>query len=412
MNNPLDLFEAVGIELEYMIVAQDTLSVMPVADKVLTAKAGKLVSDLEDGSVGWSNELVLHVIELKTNGPAASFDGLAEAFHRHISEINHLLSPMGGRLMPTACHPWMDPLTETVLWPHEYSPIYEAYDRIFSCQGHGWSNLQSMHINLPFNGDEEFGRLHAAIRLLLPIMPALTAASPILDGKTTGFMDGRMEVYRHNSEKIPSIAGLIIPEPVYDRRTYERDIFQRMYADIAPFDPDNVLQDEFLNSRGAIARFERGSIEIRILDIQETPLADVAVAALITAVLKQLCQTQGSALATMQQIGTDQLAGIFLDTIRRAETAVIDNEDYASLLGLKMALPTTVGRFWRALFKKAVAEGAIPDHLQQPLEVILNKGCLSRRILAATGPDPDHEDLKRVYGELCQCLADGTMFSG
>ena len=253
MNNPLDLFEAVGIELEYMIVAQDTLSVMPVADKVLTAKAGKLVSDLEDGSMGWSNELVLHVIELKTNGPAASFDGLAEAFHRHISEINHLLSPMGGRLMPTACHPWMDPLTETVLWPHEYSPIYEAYDRIFSCQGHGWSNLQSMHINLPFNGDEEFGRLHAAIRLLLPIMPALTAASPILDGKTTGFMDGRMEVYRHNSEKIPSIAGLIIPEPVYDRRTYERDIFQRMYADIAPFDPDNVLQDEFLNSRGAIA---------------------------------------------------------------------------------------------------------------------------------------------------------------
>ena len=50
--------------------------------------------------------------------------------------------------------------------------MYEAYDRIFDCRGHGWANLQAVHLNLPFSGDEEFGRLHAAIRLVLPIMPA------------------------------------------------------------------------------------------------------------------------------------------------------------------------------------------------------------------------------------------------
>ena len=43
--------------------------------------------------------------------------------------------------------------------------IYDTFDRIFSCKGHGWANLQSMQINLPFRGDEEFARLHAAIRV-------------------------------------------------------------------------------------------------------------------------------------------------------------------------------------------------------------------------------------------------------
>ena len=68
------------------------------------------------------------------------------------------------------------------LWPHENREVYDAFDRIFSCKGHGWANLQSMHINLPFADDAEFGRLHAAIRFLMPLMPGLTASSPVMDG--------------------------------------------------------------------------------------------------------------------------------------------------------------------------------------------------------------------------------------
>ncbi len=64
---------------------------------------------------------------------------------------------------------------------------------------------------------------------------------------------------------------------VFTEENYRRQIFQRMYDDIAPLDPDGVLQDEFLNSRGAIARFDRGSIEIRVINIQECPAADLAV---------------------------------------------------------------------------------------------------------------------------------------
>src|SRR6185436_8561391 len=108
---------------------------------------------------------------------APALEGLAAKFDTGVRDINRILGDMGGVLLPSAMHPWMDPIAEMKLWPHEYSAVYEAYNRIFDCRGHGWANLQSMHINLPFSGDEELGRLHAAVRLLLPLLPALAASS-------------------------------------------------------------------------------------------------------------------------------------------------------------------------------------------------------------------------------------------
>ena len=406
----LHLFEAIGLELEYMIVDKRSLSVLPIADKVLAAAAGQIVSEVEMGALSWSNELVLHVIELKTNGPAGSLTGLGKEFERHVKKINAILHPMGGRLMPTACHPWMNPLTETVLWPHDYSPVYEAYDRIFGCRGHGWSNLQSTHINLPFDGDDEFAALHAAIRLLLPIMPALTASSPVLDGKPTGFMDSRMEVYRHNSALIPSVAGQIVPEPVYSYGGYERDIFQPMFAAIAPYDPAGVLQHEFLNSRGAIARFDRGAIEIRVLDVQECPQADTAIAALMAAVLKKLFRERWGPVEKIKNIDTGPLADLFLAVIKDADATIIDNQEFLEIVGLAGRGPQTARQIWRHLFESCLTDGDIDAETARPVETILEKGCLARRILKALGNDARREKLHRVYADLCDCLADGRMY--
>ena len=153
-------------------------------------------SEVELGKLRWSNELVLHVIELKTNGPAGELKDLSALFNHDIQHINALLLPYGAQLMPTGLHPWMNPHTQTVLWPHEYNAIYETYNSIFGCQGHGWSNIQSNHINLPFYDDGEFGRLHSAIRLVLPLVPALAASTPILDGRMNAVLDSRLEGVR------------------------------------------------------------------------------------------------------------------------------------------------------------------------------------------------------------------------
>ena len=71
-----------------------------------------------------------------------------------------------------------------------------------------------MHINLPFADDAEFTRLHAAIRAVLPIIPALSAASPFEQGSATGWMDTRLRYYRDNQREIPEISGQVIPEAV------------------------------------------------------------------------------------------------------------------------------------------------------------------------------------------------------
>lgn len=410
-DHPLHLFEAIGIELEYMIVDRGTLAVKPVADRVLEAAAGRIVSEVAQGPLAWSNELVLHVIELKTNGPAGTLNGLADHFQGHIRRIDDLLEPLNARLMPTACHPWMDPLTETVLWPHEYSPVYDAYDRIFGCRGHGWSNLQSLHINLPFCGDDQFGRLHAAIRLLLPLMPALTAGSPVLDGRLTGFLDSRMAVYRHNADRVPAVAGKIVPEPVYSRSAYEREIFQPMYAAIGPLDPDGTLRGPFLNSRGAIARFDRGAIEIRVLDVQECPAADLAVAALLKAALRALCEERWASMQQIQSFRTDFLAEIFLAVIRDAESVVIRDKRYLQALGMASG-PRTAGEVWRHLAATCLVDGKLDASLTGALAVILDRGCLARRIVAALGGDVGRNRLADIYAGLCDCLHEGRMFDG
>ncbi|MGW8265034.1 MAG: carboxylate-amine ligase [Longimicrobiales bacterium] len=415
----LGLFQGFGVELEYMVVDAESLAVLPVVDRILEVVAGEIVSEVAMGALAWSNELVLHVVELKTNGPSPTLTGLDASFQADVGKINSILEGWGGMLLPTAMHPWMDPLRETVLWPHEFSPVYEAYDRIFGCQGHGWSNLQSTHINLPFDGDEEFGRLHAAIRLLLPILPALAASSPVVEGRATGVRDNRMEFYRLNSRRIPSVAGQIIPEPVFSRSAYEEDVLRRMYREIAPLDPEGILQDEFLNSRGAIPRFGRASIEIRVVDVQECPAADLAIVAISAGVLKLLSEGSLSDPDFQRGLDLDSLARIFVACVRDGEAAVVGDPAFLKGIGFpgKMA---GAGEIWWHLLEAAAGAGELHQTDQEELlRRILQRGTLSKEILRALGVSSElppggqplpRSQVEEVFRGLAGCLEKGEIF--
>ena len=86
------------------------------------------------------------------------------------------------------------------------------------------------------------------------------------------------------------MTGEVVPEAIGSIGEYHERLLEPLYRDIAPHDPERVLQHEWLNARGAIARFDRMAIEIRVLDVQETPSMDVAYAALIVEVLKLLLE--------------------------------------------------------------------------------------------------------------------------
>jgi gamma-glutamyl:cysteine ligase YbdK (ATP-grasp superfamily) len=403
----LHAFAGYGIELEYMIVDRQTLSIMPIADRLLRAGAGEVTPDVDRGPFGWSNEIVLHLVEIKNARPDPSIEPLAMGFQAEVNSINRLLEPMGACLMPGAMHPWMDPATETHLWPHDHAPIYQAYDRIFGCKKHGQANLQSMHLNLPFADDGEFARLHAAVRLVLPILPALAASSPIADGMPSGLLDTRMEGYRTAVGRIPSAIGQVIPDTICSRAEYESRILAPMYRDIAPFDPEGVLRHEWLNARGAIPRFDRNAIEIRVIDVQECPQADLAIAAAATAAIRSLYHVDSATLAAQQAVPTDALENILLACIRDAERALIDDAGYLRLLGFP-GRHCRAGELWHHLIETTSLERSGP--WREPLRAILEHGPLARRILHALGSGFGQAHLHAVYRKLCDCLEAGRMF--
>lgn len=402
VRRPWGLFEVFGVEIELMIADRGTLAVKPIADELMRDVAGSYVCDVDNGAVSWSNELASHVIELKTTEPVPALDELPGLFHANVQEINDLLGRWEAMLLPTGAHPLMDPQTETRVWPHESGEVYRLYDRMFDCRGHGWSNLQSVHLNLPFADDAEFARLHAAVRLVLPIIPALSASSPVLDGRITGFADTRLEVYRHNQERIPSISGKVVPEAVFSEMAYRECILEPIARDIAPHDPNGVLSEKFVNSRGAIARFDRHAIEIRVIDSQECPTGDLAVLGAIVAVLRGLTGDAWIRLEKQMEWDTDRLAGIFLATIRDAEAAVIRDSGYLQAFGMRAAV-ATAGELWGHIVEEL--HEPMPEGVAAALGRILDRGTLATRILRRLGPEPRRGDILATYRELAACLA-------
>lgn len=406
---PLHLFDGYGVEMEYMIVDNSSLDVVPASDRVLKDEDGQIVNETSRDGMAWSNELVLHVIEIKTNGPAISLTGLGSEFQRQVSEIEKSLAEFNARLMPGAIHPWMDPYSEVKLWPHEYNPIYEAYNQIFDCRGHGWANLQSTHLNLPFHGDQEFEKLHAALRLILPLIPALAASSPIADGKIKPFLDYRMEMYRTNSLKIPSITGSIVPEQVFKKNDYHNKIFKPMYRDIAPFDPEGILQEEWLNSRGAMSRWDRGAIEVRVIDIQEHPAADIAILEWIINLAKHLVSEEWCTLTEQKSWHETDLLTLLMLTMKDGELANIRNRDYLQLFGLKEE-SISAGELCNYIYRELKEYYPFSYSSTEPLELIFKEGPLGRRILNALPESFKPQNLHSVYDQLCNCLRDGKSF--
>ncbi|WP_055442834.1 glutamate-cysteine ligase family protein [Lacinutrix himadriensis] len=406
MSKRYHLFEVFGIELEYMLIHNSNFKVAPIVDTLLTKKAGEISADIDNGEIAWSNELVGHVVELKTNGPTADLNALSNLFHKNVIEINQILKSEDSQLLPTACHPLMNPLIDTQLWKHSYSEVYELYNRIFNCKGHGWSNVQSTHINLPFFDDKEFEKLHAAIRVILPLIPGLCASSPILEGKKTGFKDTRLEYYKTNQKEIPEMTGLVIPERVFSKVDYYATIFEPIKRAIKPHDTKKILDHHFLNSRGAIARFDRNAIEIRLVDIQECPKADIAICVLIIEVLKLLVNKELGSLQNQKKWLKQDLFAILNPIIKDAETYTISNLEYLELFQLEDS--TTVQNIWKHLYQ--LAKPNIDASHYEALDIILNEGTLATRILKAVNDDYSEENIKKTYRKLASCLQENKLF--
>lgn len=398
------MYDVYGIEAEYMIVDKSTLNVLALSPFVLSqySKTG-IEDEVEVGAVAWSNELVSHVIEIKTNGPTKDPIQARQNFFESLQLIQAILDKKDATLLPTSMHPWMNPDKETQLWPHGQKEVYQAYDRIFNCKGHGWSNLQSVHLNLPFYNEAEFASLHAAMRIILPLVPFLSASSPFVDSKLQEIPDTRLSFYEANQKKIPAIAGEIIPEPIFSFKDYDL-LYQSIYQEIAPFDPDKILQHPWLNSRGVIAKFDVGALELRLMDIQESPFMDFTILEILILILQDLSKEVHIPLENQKTVSTAFLKSCLYSA--NLFDAVL-NGAYMELLGFENR-PTNLFSFCEQVLSKY----RLSAQSYEGLKVLRDEGRLAERLRKSyRNSSQDPNALKSIYSHLAFCLQKNIFFS-
>lgn len=281
-------------------------------------------------------------------------------------------------------------------------------------------------------------------------------AARTLDSKYSGLKDARIEVYRHNQDKVPEITGQVIPEQAYSYDEYNRQIFDKVKKAIAPHDPEHLLNHFFLNSRGAIARFDRGAIEIRLVDIQECPNADIAIAEMEIATLKAIANgklltaaqaaksrnaesAQSSYAARdacgaktvptqipttmkeyrkfLQNFDTTKLAEILARTAKDAEDAIIDWPEFLAVFGMDFADGTNgadgrggvkAGDIWKLIY--SVVKNDLTEVSQSVMEKMLVRGTLATALYKSLGDSPAHESFVTEYKKLADCLAHNRLY--
>ena len=140
-----------------------------------------------------------------------------------------------------------------------------------------------------------------------------------------------------------------------------------------------------------------------MLDTQECPRADLAIAQLVISTVERLYR--GATLDAADALDTDALAAILQECVKHGEAARIDNTDYLRVFGIEGA--QTAGEAWRAL--AAMEQQKLTPH-RAALDVILGEGTLSTRLKRSVGPNVTAAALLSTYRRLCDCLAEGRMF--
>jgi glutathione synthase/RimK-type ligase-like ATP-grasp enzyme/gamma-glutamyl:cysteine ligase YbdK (ATP-grasp superfamily) len=399
-------FEVAGMELEYPTVDRD-LNVVSLVEPAFRVLAGRGTSDVDLGAVGFSNEIADHVFEIKTQQPVRSLADaermLAEGIQR-FSAVLH--AEFGARLLPTGMHPWFDP-RKGKLWTRSGLRVYTTYARLFDVRTHGWMNVHAAHLNLPLGREVDAIAMHTAAALLIPYLPALAASSPMYDGDLQPATDGRLAWILEHQARIPESCGLIVPEYVDGFGDYRKRILAPMYRALDRLPDTGAIRHEFFNTRGAILRFARRAMEVRVLDTQECVKMDVAIAVFVRSALRHLTARVAAGRVELPDHGA--LVEDFRACIRDGSAArVVAPHLDVDRDGDGQADARTVLRHLLAGARRTVRkdEAGYLDLVARMIET----GTLSERIRAEMAPFAQADDetfteaARRIYIELIDCL--------
>ncbi|MGB5099063.1 MAG: glutamate-cysteine ligase family protein [Methanothrix sp.] len=307
MHNALAAASPIGTEHEYSINDKNHRP-LAISDRIIQKIAGQVQHEVPFGGILVSKELQKHAIELIPARPG-SLSFLESNLYHGLSELYRATNHEYG-FMGLGMHPLLK-LDETTYWDHDEQEYYQAYDRLFNIKQHGWLNIQALQVNIPYNGKEELVAMFNKIRSLMPYLVAVSASSPMVEGKLTNYMDNRLVYYRQNQAAIPEICHNILPEKLESVDDYVQ-INRQIYSELKKCKA-GILCNEWVNSRGVIVRFTRKCLEVKAIDEQECLHSDMAFSAFLLALLRSdliLEEDESTLLAMLDDAMHSGVAGM------------------------------------------------------------------------------------------------------
>jgi len=265
----------------------EQLKPLPIVDKIIKEFRGRIVNTVQLPTFAFGKELQTHVVEVRPNEPFESPVEFEETMQDAVLTLHeHLRKRWKARLLGTGMHPMLR-LANAGIWSHRHRQIYEAMGRTFNLRRHGWLNIQSYQLNLPYSDEKSGDLLHNVLANLCAYLPAVAASSPAYEGKVREDADNRLRFYGENQKEIPSVTGDIVPEYVSSIAEYKQKIIGKYSSDLAAAGANQMLLNkEWVNSRGVIFRFDRRALEVRVMDEQECIKSDVALSCFVRAAAK------------------------------------------------------------------------------------------------------------------------------
>jgi glutamate---cysteine ligase / carboxylate-amine ligase len=252
----------VGVEEEFSILDPRTLEMVPRYEQLCAA--GEADPVLYEHLTG---ELISSEIEIISGAGADLHDALARQ-REHRRRLFTLAAAEGVALGSTGTHPWADYREQPIIDTEHYRRVEEGLKYV------AWrNNTFSLHVHLGVRDLDRAVRVCDRLRPVLPLLLAISANSPFLDGIDSGLHSARTQSFTKSFPRcgIPDAFG---GWPAYReyieflKRTSSIVEFTQVWWSVRP-------------------HFSFGTVELRICDAQATASESDALASLMTACIAQ-----------------------------------------------------------------------------------------------------------------------------
>jgi carboxylate-amine ligase len=252
----------VGLEEEFALLAPDSLELTPRFEELRRAAA--IDPPLAESISG---ELISSEIEIRSGRGQTVHD--ARAAQRDLRRrLFALAADHDVALGSNGTHPFSDYREQHIIQTEHYRRVEEGLKYV------AWrNNTFSLHVHVGIRGADRAVKVCDRLRPVLPILLAISANSPFLDGRDSGLHSARTQIF---TKSFPRCG---VPDPFVDWASFA-DYIAMLYRTRSIVEYTQVWWS-------IRPHLSFGTVEVRICDAQYTAAESDNLAALIVSCVAQ-----------------------------------------------------------------------------------------------------------------------------